>query len=50
MRQETLKLWDITPPTENGLSGAETVENTRVRNISVPEMTIFGLKNLKIKE
>lgn len=41
MFQETLKLWEGTPPTDNGLSGEETVENTRVRNISIPEMTIF---------
>jgi acetyl esterase/lipase len=40
--QKTVKLWEGSPPTSNGINADETIdENYWITNVSVPELTIY---------
>lgn len=39
--QETVKLWDGNPPTDNKLTGDEKVEEGRISNVTTPTITIY---------
>lgn len=40
--QKTIKLWDGNPPTSNGITAAENINESHwITNVSVPELTIY---------
>lgn len=39
--QTVVRLWQSNPPTDNGVTGDEIIENARISNISDPDITIY---------
>lgn len=39
--QTVIKLWQSNPPTDNGVTGDEIIDNARISNVSDPDITIY---------
>jgi len=48
--QQTIKLWEGNPPTNNGLIEQETNQEGRISNVSDPELIIYRPQNNKNKK